>query len=78
MKKVQDIHECLADLIYSASIILVMWEPLFTWLGKLFCPLPWWAFIADRCHWLFHPYDCPGQCWQLHKNLAHTTSLQKL
>lgn len=29
-------RECLADFIYSASIILVLWEPLFTWLGKLF------------------------------------------
>lgn len=36
MKKVQDVHECFADFIYSARNILVMLEPLFSWLGKLF------------------------------------------
>ncbi len=49
--------------------------------GKAFCPLPWWAFISDRCHWLFHPAhpcDCPGQCWLLHRKLGLSTSLQKL
>lgn len=49
--------------------------------GEVFRPLPWWAFIADRCHWLFHPAHpcgCPGQCWQLHRYLVLTTSLQKL